>query len=130
MSYIATVKRCGWMIVIRVVGGADCLWMNMYLDTHEWQMTCDSDMGSYAYWFGAPMFPTESFAKFCAGWMRNERNVLRECVLERGLPMVPGNEKEEQRDENYTPDQKRFAKICKEIIAPELRKFCEQEEKA
>lgn len=192
MSHIATVKRSGWMIVIRVVGGADCLWMNMYLDTNEWQMTCESDIGTYAYWFGCPKFPTEGFEDFCCQWLKNEKWVLRECVLEKGVPLAFNAEKTKENireayaqwkeleypdddgqlaeleevladvydtdsegewravlvsaaekhgfelpeewwefiAEDYTPWQKRFAKICKETIAPELRKFCEQEEKA
>ena len=45
----ATVEQNGNMVVVRMTGGPDCLWLNMYLDTVDWQMTCDSDIGFYAY---------------------------------------------------------------------------------
>ena len=48
----AAAERCGDLIVIRMTGGADCLWLNMYLDEATGQMTCDSDVGGYAYHWG------------------------------------------------------------------------------
>lgn len=48
----ATAEQHGDLVVIRMKGGPDCLWLNMYLDTKEKQMTCDSDIGFYAYHWG------------------------------------------------------------------------------
>lgn len=46
----AKAERYGNLIVVRMTGCGDCLWMNMYLDGDVGQMTCDSDIGSYAYY--------------------------------------------------------------------------------
>ena len=178
-----SVTRNGEIITVRMRGGLDCLWLNMYLDTQVWQMTCDSDVGSYAFHWGKPMNPTESFLKFCLGWLGNEDWLLRKCVGERhqgknfmleesenhlrkmitdyydgdddfkldeiddilcdaagysdsaqgwGLAVQvhaewAGVELPEEWyeciHEDYTPMQKRFAEICREVIVPELRKL-------
>lgn len=52
--YSAHAERHGDIVAIRLTGGSACLWLNMYLDLKEWQMTCDSDIGSYAYRFAKP----------------------------------------------------------------------------
>lgn len=75
----------GPIIVIRMRGGPDCLWLNMYLDTQSWQMTCDSDVGSYAFYFGPPRMP-RSFLRFCIDWLGDENFLLRKCVGERDFP--------------------------------------------
>ena len=40
------VEKQGNIIAIYFTGGGECLWLNMYLDTEHWQMTCDSDIGA------------------------------------------------------------------------------------
>lgn len=183
----ATAQRMGEMIVIRMTGGPDCLWMHMYLDTEKWQMTCDSDVGHYAYRWGAPTKPLETFAEFCLNWLTNEKWLLRKCVDEQhperkfdiertvdGLRTIcleygdlefdpdrlddvideaysfsqsadawsaaiqlvaemQGVELPEEWYEcicmDYTPQQKRFAEICREVIVPELKKLYEDEAK-
>ena len=38
------VEKHGNIIAVHFTGGGECLWLNMYLDTEDWQMTCDSDI--------------------------------------------------------------------------------------
>ena len=77
-------ERHGDMVSIRMTGGPDCLWLNMYLDTRDWQMTCDSDIGSYAYHWGYPTSTKgESFIRFCCRWFCDEEWLLRKCIGER-----------------------------------------------
>lgn len=180
----ATAQRCGDVIVIRMTGGGDCLWLNMYLDETIGQMTCDSDIGSYAYHWG----PENNFdwTPFWCKWLSNEEWLLRKCCGERNaekvfdcdatigelrLQMTEGREEDEdaQRDiervldaaggydtdkgfvaalmtaaaaydvdlpdewwdcmvERYTPWQKRFAEICREVIVPAIRAMVEKED--
>lgn len=180
----ATVERHCDMIVIRMTGGPDCLWLNMYLDTTEWQMTCDSDIGFYAYHWGRRKFAIENFVQFCTRWLADDAWLLRKCIEERhidkGFDAVETrrNLRKAYEEENtdmdeqgcdtyyldeaiaraeafqevdawaavlqsaadslgvdlpeewwdcivrdYTPWQKRFAEICREVIVPELRKW-------
>lgn len=80
----ATVEQNGNMVVVRMTGGLDCLWLNMYLDTLDWQMTCDSDIGFYAYHWGRPRRDDgERFIDFCLGWLSNEDWLLRKCIGDR-----------------------------------------------
>lgn len=79
----ATVEQYGTMVIVRMKGGPDCLWLNMYLDTADWQMTCDSDIGFYAYHWGRPQSATESFIEFCCHWLYNDEWLLRKCIGER-----------------------------------------------
>ena len=79
----ATAERCGSLIAIRMKGGPDCLWLNMYLDVNEWQMTCDSDIGFYAYQWGAPRNCQQTFLDFCIDWLSNEDWLLRKCIGEK-----------------------------------------------
>ena len=73
----ATAERYGDLIVVHMRGGADCMWMNMYLDEATGQMTCDSDIGSYAYHWG----PKHNFewTEFWCVWLSNEEWLLRKC---------------------------------------------------
>ena len=174
----ASAERHGDVVVIRMTGGHDCLWLNMYLDTEAWQMTCDSDIGFYAYHWGRPQSATESFIEFCIRWLSNDEWLLRKCIgerheakafdvgasvtalreafleyhgedtdtddLESMLEIAYGYSDEyrswiaavyvlaDERNielpedwyeciaEDYTPWQKRFAEICREVIVPEL----------
>ena len=178
----AVMTKHGQMIVIRMSGGPDCLWLNMYLDTEEWQMTCDSDIGSYAYHWGKSASRTETFLEFCCRWLSDEHWLLRKCIGERHVSKLflreqaenslramiteyyDGDEDFDQDDlddmfgfaagydsdpkawalavrtfadardidlpeewyecieDDYTPWQKRFAEICREVIVPELMK--------
>ena len=59
------VEKHGNIIAVHFTGGGECLWLNMYLDTEDWQMTCDSDIGAYAYRWGKPRNGSESFLSFC-----------------------------------------------------------------
>lgn len=79
----ATITECGQIIAIRMTGGPDCLWLNMYLDTESWLMVCDSDIGSYAYRWGKSASRTEGFLEFCCRWLENEEWLLRKCIGER-----------------------------------------------
>lgn len=79
----ATAKRCGNVIVIHMYGGADCLWLNMYLDEYDGQMTCDSDIGSYAYHWGRHTSKSQSWTDFCCQWLSNSEWLLRKCCGER-----------------------------------------------
>lgn len=175
----ATAQRCGDIVVIRMTGGPDCLWLNMYLDTEGWQMTCDSDIGSYSYHWtrGASEY---GFLELCTRWLTNEEWLLRKCIGENRVEKFfdkaatiesmcemfreyYADEDEETPDyegmleeicyddkdswcaalvysassygvelpeewwtsivEDYTPWQKRFAEICREVIVPELEKL-------
>lgn len=180
----ATAERHGSLVVIHMTGGPDCLWLNMYLDTEAGQMTCDSDIGFYAYHWGRHISKDESFLQFCCRWLADEEWLLRKCIGERRIEksfdaqktrenivkeFIGDNEdrydNEEFYDldaaleyaddyhdnraawaaifqdraeildvelpdewwsnivEDYTPWQKRFAEICREVIVPELEKL-------
>lgn len=180
----ATVEQQGTMIVVRMTGGMDCLWLNMYLDTIAGQMTCDSDIGFYAYHWGKGAIKTESFVQLCVRWLADENWLLRKCIGERHADkgfdaeetrrnlIEAYKEENEHPDEtdcdtyfleeaisranqfddvdawsavlqeaatsldielpeewwdcikrDYTPWQKRFAEICREVIVPELEKL-------
>ena len=181
----ATAERYGSMIAIHMKGGPDCLWLNMYLDVKDWQMTCDSDIGFYAYHWGAPRNSQQTFLDFCIDWLSNEDWLLRKCIGEKHAELDFDVEKTKQDmiraflDENgedcdidifmdalevaneysrdsgewaaaltvacnqltvelpeewwtclvkdYTPRQKRFAEICREVIVPELMKLAIEE---
>lgn len=180
----ATTERCGSVVVIRMTGGPDCLWLNMYLDTQQKQMTCDSDIGFYAYHWGRNANREVGFVPFCIRWLADENWLLRKCIGERHVPkqinkaatkkalmvayveentnldrdefdaFLEAIEKAEQAEdvqtysmilqaaeqcftlpedyyecfeEEYTPWQKRFAEICREVIVPELEKLMNQE---
>lgn len=177
----ATVERSGTMVVVRMTGGPDCLWLNMYLDTVGWQMTCDSDIGSYSYHWGKQSVNIRrGFVDFCIDWLSDEQWLLRKCIGERHVEkdfdaansrknlwtafmdgideddLVPAFKEvldaadgysqkaetwaaaletaadanhiclpEEWYDgsclvEDYTPWQKRFAEICREVVVPAL----------
>lgn len=174
----ATVERCGSMVVIRMIGGPDCLWLNMYLDTDTWSMTCDSDIGFYAYHWGRGSSNRETFLPFCLRWLADGGWLLRTCIGERNIDKgfdvdaTCRNLREAYKNEDedpdcdtywldeaiaracefdnvdawaavlqssadslgvdlpeewwecierdYTPWQKRFAEICREVIVPAL----------
>lgn len=174
----ATAERYGDLIVVRMTGGGDCLWLNMYLDGDAGQMTCDSDIGSYAYqWSNAT---EDDWTDFWCKWLSNEKWLLRKCcggkneqkqfyqeetckeirelyIAENGedcdtrslddvLDIANGyetakewcvalNVASDERSvdlpdewwacvcEGYTPWQKRFAEICREVIVPAIRKM-------
>lgn len=174
----ATVERNGSMAVIRMTGGPDCLWLNMYLDTHSRQMTCDSDIGFYTYHWGKGIPDGEDFLSFCCRWLKDESWLLRKCIGERNIDKgfdvdaTCRNLREAYKNEDedpdcdtywldeaiaracefdnvdawaavlqssadslgvdlpeewwecierdYTPWQKRFAEICREVIVPAL----------
>lgn len=178
----ATAERHGQMVVIHMTGGPDCLWMNMYLDCENDQMTCDSDIGFYAYNWGRCIHKNDDFLKFCIRWLYDENWMLRKCIDENHvqkefdkyetvmnlrkayddihnnsdedecvdfefddvLDIVNGYDNKEQfcavlsviADErgvdlpdewweciveDYTPWQKRFAEICREVIVPAIK---------
>lgn len=181
-----TVEKHGDMIVIRMTGGPDCLWLNMYLDPSDGQMTCDSDIGFYSYHWGKSPVAREGFVEFCCRWLENEDWLLRKCIMEQHVPLAFNMAKtgfdlrnryaeyngeyadtcdlEEAIGEaagysesaetwsaafsvvvdakgvdlpedwyecvvqDYTPWQKRFAEICREVIVPALKQFCQKEE--
>ena len=79
----ATAERCGDMIVVRMTGGGDCLWLNLYLDKATGQMTCDSDIGSYAYHWGRGTPLHGDWTEFCCNWLSNSEWLLRKCCGER-----------------------------------------------
>lgn len=176
----ATVKRCGSIVVIHMTGGGDCLWLNMYLDEDAWQMTCDSDIGFYAYHWGKRAHSSDSFLQFCCRWLSDDEWLLRKCIGERHVPLEFDRDRtveslremyaqehdsedldmfdlEDALDEayahsdkaawcaalqmaadvnrvelpeewwsciyeEYTPHQKRFAEICREVIVPAIRR--------
>ena len=103
----ATAERHGPVVVVHMTGGPDCLWMNMYLDCDKGQMTCDSDIGSYAYHWGNS-WDGDDFITFCICWLSNEEWLLRKCT-------------KEKRSEKAW--QKRFAEICREVIVPALERL-------
>lgn len=78
----ATAERYGNLIVVHMIGGDDCLWLNMYLDGDAGQMTCDSDIGSYAYHWG-PEPNSFDWTGFWCKWLDNEEWLLRKCCGER-----------------------------------------------
>ena len=178
----ATAQRNGDIVVIRMTGGPDCLWLNMYLDTDAWQMTCDSDIGFYAYHWQRND-SKDGFLELCTRWLHNEEWLLRKCIDEQHvakdfdktatidalremfkeyyvdeddeIPDYDGMLEDIQYDdkdswctaldysassygvelpeewwdcivEDYTPWQKRFAEICREVIVPELEKLLKQ----
>lgn len=82
----ATAERYGDLIVVRMTGGGDCLWLNMYLDGDAGQMTCDSDIGSYAYHWG-PEPNSFDWTGFWCEWLANEEWLLRKCCGERNAEM-------------------------------------------
>lgn len=184
----ATVERCGSVVVIRMRGGPDCLWLNMYLDIDERQMVCDSDIGFYSYHWGRMAEAHKSFLSFCINWLADENWLLRKCIGEQHIDKAFDKEKTCQNiieaykedtqggeetdydtywieealsraerfdtpdafaaalqaeadslgvdlpeewwdciERDYTPWQKRFAEICREVIVPELEKLAEQE---
>lgn len=82
----ATAERYGNLIVVRMTGGGDCLWLNMYLDGDAGQMTCDSDIGSYAYHWG-PEPNSFDWTGFWCKWLANEEWLLRKCCGERNAEM-------------------------------------------
>ena len=181
----AIVEQTGQIVVIRMTGGPDCLWLNMYLDGAAGQMTCDSDIGFYAYHWGSIATRNESFLQFCIRWLEDKNWLLRKCIGERhidkGFDAVETRRnllkayEEKNADEpdcdsyyldeaisradefqdvdawaavlqsaadslgvdlpeewwecivrDYTPWQKRFAEICREVIVPELKKLVEE----
>ena len=72
------------MIAIHMKGGPDCLWLNMYLDVKDWQMTCDSDIGFYALPLGRHRGNCQqTFLDFCIDWLSNEDWLLRKCIGEK-----------------------------------------------
>lgn len=81
----ATAERYGDLIVVRMTGGGDCLWLNMYLDGDAGQMTCDSDIGSYAYQWGNNA--EDDWTDFWCKWLSNEKWLLRKCCGERNAEM-------------------------------------------
>lgn len=187
----ATAEKSGSVVVIRMKGGPDCLWLNMYLDENERQMTCDSDIGFYAYHWGRNTLRGKSFIDFCINWLADENWLLRKCIgerhLDKGFDALKTRQnllkayEEENTDEDepdcdtyyldeaiaradqfgdvdawaavlqeaadslgvdlpeewyecierdYTPWQKRFAEICREVIVPELKRLVDGEEDA
>lgn len=190
----ATAERHGPVVVIHMTGGLDCLWLNMYLDCEKGQMTCDSDIGFYAYHWGRGR-DGEDFISFCIRWLSNDEWLLRKCICEqhvekefdrdasienlrRSFAEENGTDEDETDSEtfdslcrfddvleiaagyddhdrfaaalsvaadehgvelpdewwgclveDYTPYQKRFAEICREVIVPELKRMMEDNEK-
>lgn len=176
----AEVCRNGAIVAIYMTGGPDCLWMNMYLDTDTWLMTCDSDIGFYSYHWRRNA-GKDGFLKLCIQWLSDEAWLLRKCIGERNAPLefdksatvealremyaeyyegedVDTTDFEDVIDyacayddknawcaaltatadaryvelpeewwecivEAYSPWQKRFAEICREVIVPELEKL-------
>lgn len=82
----ATAERYNNLIVVRMAGGGDCLWLNMYLDGDIGQMTCDSDIGSYAYHWG-PEPNSFDWTGFWCKWLASEEWLLRKCCGERNAEM-------------------------------------------
>lgn len=77
------VEKHGNIIAVHFTGGGECLWLNMYLDMEHWQMTCDSDIGAYAYHWRKPRNEGESFLNFCCRWMYDDEWLLRKCIGEK-----------------------------------------------
>ncbi len=82
-----TAERYGDLIAIRMTGGEDCLWLNMYLDGATGQMVCDSDIGSYAYHWGRHTDKQQCWTDFCCEWLSNGEWLLRKCIGERHEPL-------------------------------------------
>lgn len=181
-AFHAKVEKQGNVVVISVRGDSCCLWLNMYLDCDMGQMTCDSDIGSYAYHWGGGCGVKKNFFRFCCEWLGNKHWLLRKCVDERHgrfafeYDTTVENLRQAYKDycdgeessmedfesaiedaegysddrvawtvafrsaayrlgvdlpeewyecivEDYTPCQKRFAEICREVIVPELHKW-------
>lgn len=78
-----TMTMNGTVLAISVRGGGDCLWLHMYLDIDKWQMTCDSDVGHYAFYWGGMHTVRRDFIEFCIEWLAGENWLLRKCVGER-----------------------------------------------
>ena len=184
----AMAERFGSLIVVRMMGGEDCLWLNMYLDGAAGQMTCDSDIGSYAYHWGRHTSKSQSWTDFCCRWLSDEKWLLRKCCGERharllfdkttsenelcrmfrkanedapdlfllmddladviceahgydersawstAITMTANHLGVELPDEwwncireEYTPWQKRFAEICREVIVPAIEEMQRRE---
>lgn len=180
----ASVEHAGSMVIVRMIGGPDCLWLNMYLDKNECQMTCDSDIGLYAYHWGRSNSMQKRFIEHCINWLSDENWLLRKCVGERHIDKgwdytktrqnlrnayIEENTDEDDPDcdtywfdealsrasqfdnvdafaavlqaeadslgvdlpeewyecieRDYTPWQKRFAEICREVIVPALKQL-------
>lgn len=83
----AKAKRYGNLIVVHMTGDEDCLWLNMYLDEVAGQMTCDSDIGSYAYHWGRGTPLNGNWTEFCCNWLSNSEWLLRKCCGERNAEM-------------------------------------------
>ena len=83
-----TAERYGPVVIVRYTGGDDCLWLNMYLDCETWQMTCDSDIGSYScHWHRwGSTWDGEDFISFCIRWFSNEEWLLRKCIDDKNVP--------------------------------------------
>ena len=184
----ATAERHGPVVVVRYIGGFDCLWLNMYLDCKYGQMTCDSDIGSYSYKWYRCADNGDDFIRFCTKWLANEEWLLRKCIgekheelefdrhetvlnLRKAYDDIHNNDEEYDVDfefdqvldvangydnkeqfitalsvladergvelpeewwtcivEHYTPWQKRFAEICREVIVPELKRMIDSKE--
>lgn len=85
------VEKHGNIIAVHFTGGGECLWLNMYLDTEDWQMTCDSDIGAYAYRWGKPRNGGESFLSFCCRWLYDDEWLLRKCIGEKNRKQFYGD---------------------------------------
>lgn len=171
-KYKATAEKCGHIIAVYVEGDHACLWMRMYLDCRNGQMTCDSDIGHFAcvmpinaYPFSHNLRKTEWLLRKCVNPFDMKFNViasenfLREIVregegdldgLESVLMSARGYEdnsdawiiavdwiaKYECFDlpynwtdcviRYYTEQQKRFAEICRDVIAPEVERVMQE----
>ena len=179
-----TAERHGSVVVVRYTGDDHCLWLNMYLDCETWQMTCDSDIGSYSYNWGKCIHKGDDFLQFCIKWFADEDWLLRKCIDDKNVPkefnwhetmlnlrkvcddihinwdedygvyctfdevldVANGYDNKDQLIaalsvmaddrgielpdewwncivEDYTPQQKRFAEICREDIVPKLKEL-------
>lgn len=170
-KYKATAEKCGHIIAVYVEGDPMCLWMHMYLDCRNGQMTCDSDIGMFAC-----MMPIK--ADLFSRWLRKADWLLRKCVkpnemefrLNESIDCLREMADDEDLDmeelndviyENdytqdaeswmtalqliadqkgfelpdewydcvircYTPQQKRFAEICRDVIAPEVERVMQE----
>ena len=81
-----TAERHGPVVVVRYMGGDDCLWLNMYLDCEAWQMTCESEIGSYSCNWGMCVPIGEDFLRFCTELLANEKRLLRKCIDDKNVP--------------------------------------------
>lgn len=78
-----TTKKHDDVVVIHAYGDGSCLWLNMYLGK-DWQMVCDSDIGTYAYNWNR-CNSVDAFVAFCCEWFVNKNWLLRKCVDEQWL---------------------------------------------